>query len=89
MPIALLSKRPVMAVEVSDPGLQRRKVRAVVNYIVGYGQAFLSACLSSQYLLRLFASLGVARQQAPDLCLLVAIDDQHAIDEIPQCRSNQ
>ena len=84
VPTALLSQRPVTEVEINDPGLQRNKVRVVVDHVIGNGKPVRSAGLSIEYSFCLFARFGIAGQQALDLRFLVAIDDEHPIDKVPQ-----
>lgn len=59
------------------------------NYIIGNIKTILPACLRGQYSARLFFIFGVACKQAPELRVLVTVDDENTIHELPDGRFNQ
>ena len=65
------------------------EVRVVADDVVGYRQAGFAAGLSREDAAGLFLGLGVARQQAFDLGVLAAVNDEYAIHLVAQWRFDQ
>ena len=80
------SKAAIHPIQLSNRSSCRAQVAAVVDDIVGDRQSFAATRLRGQHSLRLFDRLRVACEQALDLECLVAVDDEHAVDELQQRR---
>ena len=65
------------------------QLSVIPDDVIGYSQAILAAGLCLDHAARLFLGFRVTCEQASYLGLLVAIDDQHAVDERPQRRLYQ
>jgi hypothetical protein len=80
---------PILLVQANNRAASGIQASAVVDYIIGNSKALATPGLRRKHAARLFDGLRVTRQQAAHLCLLVAIDSQHAIDELTQWRTGQ
>ena len=57
------------------------QLSVIPDDVIGYGQAILAAGLRHNHAACLFLGFRVSREQAPDLGLLVAVDEQHTVDK--------
>ncbi len=73
----------------SDLGAERVEADIVVDDVISDAQAHFPACLGGKNTARLLLGFRVAGQQPAYLRVLVAIDDQYAIDEISERRCSQ
>ena len=57
------------------------QLSVIPDDVIGYGQAILAAGLHRGHAACLFLCFRVSGEQASDLSLFVAVDDQHPVDK--------
>ena len=89
MPKSLNRKAPVLPIQATDVRTCLGKTAFVHNDVISNRESLLAACLRRQNSLCLLGRLRISFEQAAQLRICVAIDDEHAVHEADKSRGGQ
>lgn len=89
MPIVTPRNPAILPIQGPDPTASVRQAALIADDIVGDREPIVATGLRREYTPCLFLGFQVTCEQAADLRLLTAVDDENTIDDILQLRSDQ